>query len=302
MITFGHFKAADYDGCCIVTDGLLAELYGVKGDNVYILPRGERAKSFVNVRKLCSFFLSRRLDKGDRVVALGGGSVGDTVGFAASVYKRGVGLLHVPTTLVAQIDSCIGGKTAIDLDGVKNAVGTFYPADALIDVDFLRTLDDKQLTSGRGELLKYRMLCADVDRACDGGADVEQIVRQCVSYKQSVCLADPYDAGERHKLNFGHTVGHALELAYKLPHGVAVGCGIYYETLLARKLGLCAGDYADKWMAQAAQFGRYPLNEALTGALAQDKKNANGRICFVLPSNFNSVYLTEAQVRNLLLQ
>ena len=297
-ITFEKFDLTKYRTCPIVTDGKIAKLYGISGDNVYLLPRGEKAKSFKYAEQLCRWFLSLNLNKSDQVVAVGGGSVGDAVGFAASIYKRGVRLLHVPTTLLAQIDSSIGGKTALNLDGVKNAVGSYHFADTLIDVDFLKTLDKKQLTSGYGELLKYRMLSDGIDRVYQEG-DLTQTVQACVKYKQQLCDVDPYCQNERNKLNFGHTIGHAMELTYGLPHGIAVANGIYYETLLAVNLGICSRDYAAKWIAEAKKFTILPLTDEILSLTLSDKKNACGKVSFVLPEAFERASLTLEKLEEL---
>lgn len=302
-VIFDKFDFSKYSDCLIVTDSKIATLYNLQGDNVFLLPRGERAKSFKSVERLCRWFLSKRLTTSDTVVAVGGGSVGDTVGFATGIYKRGVNVLHVPTTLIAQVDSSIGGKTAIDLDGVKNAVGSYHFGKTLIDLDFLQTLDKRQMQSGWGEIVKYAMLDESVRAVCgDGKGDLRQIVEKCVAYKQHLCAIDPFCADARNALNFGHTIGHALELSYKIPHGVAVANGLYYETLLALKLEICDGAYADKWMgAVALQFTLYPLTAEILALTAQDKKNADGKVCFVLPDAFDRVYLTLDEVEELLL-
>lgn len=302
MIYFKPFNLTDYADCLIVTDERLSSLYEISGDNVYFLPRGEQAKSFAEVEKLCKWFLSKNLCKDGKVVSIGGGSVGDTVGFACSVYKRGgIKLTHVPTTLIAQIDSGIGGKTALDVGSVKNAVGSFYAADTVIDVNFLKTLDEIQIKSGLGELFKYRMLSETIDRLYQGEI-TEQVIKACVSFKEGVCATDPYDNNERRILNFGHTVGHAVELVYKLSHGEAVANGLYYETLLAYKLGLCNEEYFNKWSCEIAKrFKIYSLTEEALNLTLNDKKNADGKIGFSFPRDFKMTYLDLSQIKNLLL-
>ena len=302
-ITFEKFNLSKYANCLIVTDGKIAELYNISGNNVHLLPQGERAKSFKHIEALCSCFLNKCLTAKDTVVAVGGGSIGDTVGFATSIYKRGVNILHVPTTLIAQIDSSIGGKTAINLDGVKNAVGTYHFGDTLIDVDFLNTLDESQLRSGHGELIKYRMLSKDVNDVYDNGSgSLTDVIRACVNYKRNICQIDPFCQNERNKLNFGHTIGHALELGNNLPHGVAVANGIFYETKLASKLGKCSQQYADKWMSEIKdKFTIYPLNKEILALTLNDKKNIHNKVCFVLPDKFSQAQLTIDEVEELLL-
>lgn len=304
MICFEKFDFENYKNKFVVTDEKISELFGIRGDNVLIVPRGEKAKNFFYVQKICEWLLANGAQKADVAVAVGGGSIGDVVGFAASVFKRGIGLLHVPTTFLAQIDSSIGGKTAVDLGGVKNAVGTFYPADTLIDTDFLRTLPKKQWKNGQGELLKYRMLSSDVDSVAVSG-DVCQTVKACVAFKTGVCERDPFDTGERHILNFGHTMGHALELSYRIPHGEAVANGIFYEVTLACRLGLTDKFYAKKWQDEAKKL--FPIR-ALTPQILQltlhDKKDVDGKVGFVLPSaaGFVSKQIQFDQLEQLLLR
>lgn len=301
MVTFGKFNKDAYKNDLIVTDANVSKLYGLVGNNIFVLPAGERAKSFFYVQKLCKWFLKNNLQKQDTVVAVGGGSVGDVTGFAASIFKRGVKLLHVPTTLIAQIDSGIGGKTAIDLDGVKNAVGTFYFADTFIDTTFLQTLPKRQLKNGQGELLKYRMLSAEIDKVAQEGC-LEDTIRACVDYKLSVCREDAFDNGKRKLLNFGHTVGHAVELSLKLSHGEAVANGLYYETLLATKLGLCTADYQSRWQKEIEKhFVLRKLTKDILQLSKNDKKNVDNKICFVLPngSDFVEKYLTWENIQQL---
>ena len=300
MIFFKKFDVRDFPRCVVVTDEHVAKLYGIT--QAYLLPRGERAKTFFHAQKLCRW-LTDNADKHTLMVAVGGGSVGDVAGFCASVFKRGMPLLQVPTTLLAQVDSGIGGKTALDVAGVKNAVGTFYEADTLIDVNFLGTLSPAQRKNGMAEVLKYRMLTAEAEQAYQKGS-LSELVRVCADYKQKVCQADPFDKGERQQLNFGHTVGHALELTCGLSHGRAVANGIYYETLLAQKTGLCGEEYARRWQREAKKlFPLQPLTEQALRLILQDKKNVNGKVGFVLPceGKFVKMLYDYEQVEKLLL-
>lgn len=299
MIKYKKFNLNDYADCVIVTDDNLSDLYGIKGDNVYILPQGERAKNFFHVESLCKWLVSCNFPRNGRIVAVGGGSLSDTVGFAASVYKRGVSLTIAPTTFLAQIDASIGGKTSIDVGTVKNAVGSFYAADVVIDVDFLKTLDERQMLNGYGELLKYRMLCPVIDNVSDG--NISDIIKACVDYKMQLCNADLYDLNVRRKLNFGHTIGHAMELSLGLPHGIAVANGLYYETSIARKLNKCNKQYFDKWMKEIqSRFKIYSLTSEALDLTLNDKKNMGGDVAFVLPDKFDVVSLPLEYVKTLL--
>ena len=281
MITYGKFQLNNYKDALIVTDECLSRLYNIVGNNVFVLPCGEGAKSFAFVEQICRWFLYKGLQRDGHVVAVGGGSVGDVTGFAASIYMRGVRLTIVPTTLLAMVDSAIGGKTAIDLVGVKNVVGTFVCADTFVDISFLASLPSEQLNSGLGEVIKYRMLSRRIDEA----TDLAETIRLCDEYKQRLCEEDFYDRGVRHLLNMGHTVGHALELAYDIPHGIAVANGLYYETELSKRLNMCTREYADKWQAEIRRhFKIYPVSAELLSKIKYDKKNCGDKVCFVFPT------------------
>ncbi len=300
MITYEKFNLANYADCLIVTDEKIAQLYNIYGDNIYFLPRGEKAKTFEHIQNLCKWFLQHNLGKDGRVVAVGGGSIGDTVGFACSIYKRGVKLLHVPTTLIAQLDSSVGGKTAIDIDDTKNVVGSYYKADTLIDVSFLGTLSQKRYYDGLGELLKYRMLSPAIDKLAHG-SNMENIIRGCVTFKEELCQRDFNDQGPRKALNFGHTIGHAMELTLGIGHGHAVANGMHYEIVLALRLGLCAKQYVEKWQREITNvFDILPMNGKMLQIMQQDKKNKDGKIAFVLPMDFEPIYLTQEQIIQLL--
>jgi 5-deoxy-5-amino-3-dehydroquinate synthase len=201
---------------------------------------GEEAKTLATVEALCRAWAGWGLTRGDAVVAVGGGVVTDTVGFAAASYHRGVPVVHVPTTLLGMVDAAIGGKTGVNLPEGKNLVGAFWqPVAVLCDLDALATLPERELRSGRGELAKYHFLTgADLL-----GLELEERVAEAVRIKAAVIAADeredPADRRGRATLNYGHTLGHALETAgrYDLRHGEAVAVGLVYAAELARRLG-----------------------------------------------------------------
>ncbi len=302
MVEFGKFVLSNYANDFVVTDDKIASLYGINGDNVFLLPRGESAKNFACAEQLCRWLLAKKVKKNSQLVAVGGGSIGDVVGFVASIFKRGVKLLHIPTTLLAMVDSSIGGKTAMDLDGAKNVVGTFYPANTLVDTTFLQTLDNEQLTNGMGEILKYRMLDSNIATVFES-QNLSALIQKCITYKLDICNADPYDNGLRQKLNFGHTLGHAMELSLDIPHGLSVISGIYYETLLAHNLGLCDKNYLQKWQGECQKLANICpcLTDSMLDLCLNDKKNDTNQIAFVLPTTFQRVTLPLQQVKQLLL-
>ena len=198
------------------------------------IPQGEGSKIFENYRMLLSKMLEASFTRKDCVVAVGGGVVGDLSGFTAACYMRGIDFYNVPTTLLSQVDSSIGGKTAIDLDGVKNIVGAFYqPKKVLIDPDTLNTLDQRQLSAGLAEAVKMSLtsdaeLFERIKNSNDLSADLEEIIKGSLLIKKSVVEQDPKEQGLRKILNFGHTIGHGIEAFYdgKYLHGECVAMGM----------------------------------------------------------------------------
>jgi 5-deoxy-5-amino-3-dehydroquinate synthase len=226
------------------------------------------------------------LTRGDVVVALGGGVVTDTAGFAAAVYQRGVAVVHVATTLLAQVDAAIGGKTGVNLPEGKNLVGAFWqPTAVLCDTEVLRTLPPREYLSGCGEMAKYHFL-GGTDLA---GLPLDRRVARCVEIKASVVGADERESGRRAILNYGHTLGHALETAsgYDLRHGEAIAIGLVFAARLARRMGRID----DARVAEHVQVvGSYDLphelprdidHGELVALMCRDKKAMQG-LTFVL--------------------
>lgn len=218
---------------------------------VFEIGNGESAKTMGTVETLCRSFASWGLLRGDAVVALGGGVVGDTAGFAGAVYHRGVDVVQAPTTLLAQIDAAIGGKTGVNLAEGKNLVGAFaQPIAVLCDIDALASLPERDFRSGLGELLKYACVLDErlrevVSQQADALSRrdpelLEEVVERCVALKAEVVEADEHElTGLRSRLNYGHTLAHALESlgGYELTHGEAVAIGVVFAAELARELG-----------------------------------------------------------------
>jgi 5-deoxy-5-amino-3-dehydroquinate synthase len=208
----------------------------------FVIGQGEQAKTMSTVESLCSQFTSWGLTRGDVVVAVGGGVVCDTAGFAAAVYHRGVAAVHVATTLLAQVDAAIGGKTGVNLPEGKNLVGAFWqPVAVLCDTDVLSTLPRREYRSGLGELAKYHFLSGDTL----DGLTLDERVGRAVAIKAEVVAEDEHETtGRRATLNYGHTLAHALETAgrYDLRHGEAVGIGLVFAAELAATLGRIDGD------------------------------------------------------------
>lgn len=205
-----------------------------KAPTVVTIPKGEQSKCFDEFRKLLSAMLDASFTRGDCVVAVGGGVVGDLSGFAAACYMRGIDFYNIPTTLLSQVDSSIGGKTAIDLDGVKNIVGAFYqPRRVIIDPDVLQTLERRQLMAGLAEAIKMAAtndagLFELIESSESLEADLPEIIHRALLIKKSVVERDPRETGLRKVLNFGHTIGHAVESfnGGRLLHGECVALGM----------------------------------------------------------------------------
>jgi 5-deoxy-5-amino-3-dehydroquinate synthase len=267
------------------------EAIGVEVDpgrehQVFYMGEGEQAKSLGTVEALCRSFARWGLTRADAVVAVGGGLVTDTAGFAAAVYHRGVAVVHVATTLLAQIDAAIGGKTGVNLPEGKNLVGAFWqPSAVLCDTELLATLPPRELRSGLGELAKYHFL---------GGGDLDALamderVAACVRIKAEVVAADEREAGRRATLNYGHTLAHALEIAgqFDLRHGEAVAIGLVYAAELAHLLGRIDQARVAEHRRVVAAYGlpsSLPADvdiDTLVELFGRDKKAVDG-VTFVL--------------------
>ena len=253
----------------------------------FFIDDGEEAKNLETVEELCRSFARWNLHRNDVVVAVGGGVVTDVGGFAAAVYHRGVPVVHVPTSLLGQVDAAIGGKTGVNLREGKNLVGAFWqPAAVLCDTDTLTTLPPREYRSGLGEMAKYRFL--GVDRLRD--LPLDEAVAACVACKAEVVGADERESGRRALLNYGHTLAHALETAgsYDLRHGEAVGIGLVFAALLAERLGRVDAERVDEHRALVASYdlavgpppGVDPAE--LVTIMARDKKVTGGGLTFVL--------------------
>ena len=268
-IHFGSHR--DVTGDAVVADERVAALHAVPATN--LLPSGEEAKTLREAERL---WRALRLERGQTIVAVGGGTTLDLAGFVAATLLRGIAWVAVPTTLVGQVDAAIGGKTAIDLPEGKNLVGAFHwPVRTVIDTSFLETLPGDELENGLAEVVKTGLLAGEAlwELARD-----EQ-VRRCAAFKAAVCLRDPHDRGERAQLNLGHTFGHALEAAsgYTLPHGRAVALG------LVAALRLSGLD--DERAAVERLLDTSPVavdREVAWAALHRDKKSVAGSVRLVL--------------------
>lgn len=224
----------------VITDTNLYNYYkNLIGSKYYIVNVGENSKTLENYFKIL-----KALDRENTIVAFGGGVVGDIAGFVASTYKRGINLIQVPTSLIAMTDSSIGGKNGVNLGEKKNYVGTIYqPSLVLIDPELLKTLSEKEFKNGLAEVIKYGYLFGNpslelIKSKNFSDENIEKIIIECCRNKVQVVEKDPLDKDYRHVLNFGHTIGHAIEILYNLSHGEAISVGMIKELEIANILGI----------------------------------------------------------------
>lgn len=287
---------------------------------VYKFKADEKNKSLDSLKKIFDLMLRKNLGRSSFLIAIGGGITGDLGGFAASVYARGIGCIHIPTTLLAMVDSAIGGKTGINYGHTKNIIGAFYqPETVLIDTEFIKTLPREELLCGLGEVIKYGLLIGDdffdyvsknYHKAFDyNAAFLNKAITESVSFKGSAVEKDEKEKnGLRKILNLGHTFAHAIEVEqnHKIKHGQAVIAGIACALHLSNKLGLMNDKYLEKYLSLIVEFGNeIKLSkynpETLYKIMFRDKKNKKGSINFVLLEKAGKLIIdAEADKRDVL--
>ena len=292
-----------------------------RGDRPALMAVGERAKTLETVTRVYDACVSRGLDRSAAIVAFGGGVVGDVTGFAAASYLRGVGLVQVPTTLLAQVDSSIGGKVGVNLPAGKNLVGAFYsPSLVLCDPDVLATLPRREFRAGLYEVVKYGVIASKslFVRVHDGldavmahePAMLQAIVAECCRIKADVVMSDERESGPRRVLNFGHTIGHALEALTdyrRFRHGEAIGYGMLAATRLSVMRGALSEDDEQRIKDIIRALGSLPrvndlrASEALD-VIARDKKVVSGRLHFVLAASIGATVIVSDVSRRELVQ
>ena len=288
---------------------MLRKSFSKAGRNIDFiqLPDGERSKTLPQLEKLAGKLMSRGADRRSVILALGGGVVGDVAGFLASVFMRGIPVVQIPTTLLAQVDSAIGGKTGVNLKSGKNLLGTFYqPRAVLADPDVLATLPEREYRSGLFEAMKYGVIRNAaifelMESERDGllrrdGALLERLITECIRVKAGVVSADEREGGERRILNFGHTIGHALEAEtnYKqFLHGEAVGWGMIAATVIGVRTSVTDAKSAKRIVGLVRAYGPLPKvgvsSKRIARRLLSDKKTVGGVPHFVLPTAIGKV-------------
>jgi len=259
----------------------------------YIFPHGESSKNAETFISILNFLAEKKLSRQDVVVALGGGVTGDLAGFAAACYLRGIRFVQIPTTLLAMVDSSVGGKTAVNLAAGKNQAGTFYQPDTVIcDISLLSTLPAEVFRDGCAEVIKYGIIA---DRALfyslktPVATHLEEVITRCVEIKRDIVAEDEFEYGVRKLLNFGHTAAHAIELLseYRIPHGHAVAAGMAIAARAAVGLGICAVDCLQDILQMLRQY-ELPDNTtydaaAIAKACLSDKKRDGDGITMIFP-------------------
>ena len=306
----------------VISDAHVASLYGDRllrtlaaariPAELITFPRGEESKNLQTLANLASSLASRGFDRKDGLIALGGGVTGDITGFLASVYMRGIPFVQVPTTLLAQVDSSVGGKTGVDIPEGKNLVGTFYqPRAVYIDPEVLQTLPPQELLGGLAEVIKYGVIAdaeffgfLETHRAAILGLDegiITTMIARCCEIKAWVVAQDEREGDLRRILNFGHTIGHAIEAAsnFTLIHGLAVAMGMAAVADLAVRTGHLAAADAGRLRELLRAFGMPDTippaldRQRIKGYLRTDKKTVAGRVFFVLPTQIGKVVITD---------
>lgn len=299
-----HIKAVLGDArLCIVTDDTVDALYSNKLESSlrsegldfikFIIPHGEGSKNAETFISILEFLAENRITRSDAIIALGGGVVGDISGFCAGVYLRGIKFIQIPTTLLAMVDSSVGGKTAINLQAGKNLAGVFHqPSLVLCDPRTLDTLPSETFSDGCAEVIKYGII-NDIplfNLLKEGiRENIEEIIARCVTNKAKIVESDEFDLGVRQLLNLGHTVGHAIERASNLSisHGQAVAIGICTVTKIAVSLNLCTADDLEEIINLIKKEGLPTTSpydaKTLTAIATADKKRSGETVNFIIP-------------------
>lgn len=307
------------DKIVIVTDDTVKNLYGKETEEsikkagflveVFSISPGENSKNGENYLRLLNFLASIPLTRADGIVALGGGVVGDLAGFAAATYLRGIKIVQVPTTLLAAVDSSVGGKTAINLEQGKNLAGAFHkPALVYCDVEVLGTLSEDVFIDGMAEVIKYGIIrdreLFDELKSLER-KNLEKVIATCIKIKSDIVDIDEKDTGIRQILNFGHTIGHAIEKAsnYEISHGMAVAKGMKAMAEISEKMGWCSHDTVEEINHILFLYGfdtsiKYE-KKTLYDIMKADKKRRGGYIDLVVADQIGSCRLEKVTIEEL---
>ena len=288
---------------CIISDSNVAPIYMERAKNSllksgfsvceYVFSAGEASKNAQTFVDILNFLAENHLSRKDTLFALGGGVTGDLTGFCAATYMRGIKFVQIPTSLLAAVDSSVGGKTGIDLKAGKNLAGAFYqPRLVVFDPDVLRTLPEEYFSDGMAEVIKYAVIRGrDIDKLIleDTHKNLEEIITRCIEIKRDIVSEDEFESGVRQILNFGHTAGHAIEAEadYKLSHGRCVAIGMYIVTKAWEKRGLCKKGTCETLLKMLDKFSietNCPYSpRTLTKRAKSDKKASGDSVNLIVP-------------------
>lgn len=304
----------------VVSDDTVHSLYGERAKKSlqnsgytvfeFTIPHGEQSKSLENFEKILGFCVEKQITRTDLFIALGGGVVGDLTGFCASSYLRGVDFVQIPTTVLAMVDSSVGGKTAVNLKAGKNLCGAFYqPIAVFADCDTLKTLPAETFFEGCAEVIKYGMILdADFLKFLQGNNikdNIEYVIKRCVEIKRDVVEHDEHENGERKLLNFGHTIGHAVEKCSNLTisHGNAVAIGMVIAARGAYKMGMTDEDFSEILIPilrkNSLPAGCDFTADELYNAALSDKKRSLDTISLIAPERFGRCKIENVSVDDL---
>lgn len=301
----------------VVTDDIVDSLYSQVLEKTlsdsgfetvkFVFPNGEKSKNINTYSQMLEFMAENSLTRSDCIVALGGGVVGDMAGFCAATYLRGISFVQIPTTLLACVDSSVGGKTAIDLNAGKNLAGAFYQPDLVIcDYSLLSTLKAQTFSDGMAEVIKYGALFDGEFLeflACNEASEnLEYIIEKCIIFKRDIVNVDETDKGVRSLLNFGHTIGHSVEKcsAFSVAHGSAVAIGMVIMSNGAYKIGITETDMTD-YLIKLLKKYNLPIStefsaDELFNVTLSDKKRSGDKITLVIPCGFGKCKLYKTDI------
>ena len=297
----------------IVTDEVVEKLYysdvlnALDTSKVYkfVIKANEESKNIQNYISILNFLCENSFDRSDLIVALGGGVVSDLAGFVASTYMRGISFITIPTTILAAVDASVGGKTAVNMATGKNIVGAFYqPSAVYINVETFKTLPKSEYESGFGEIIKYFFIDSLLSYEDILSNDMQKIVKKCLTIKSKIVCSDEKESGDRKLLNFGHTIGHAVEklYKYKVPHGICVIIGINYALSISLKYFNLSAEVMGKFDKIKALIKDYKCNftsEEILKEIYNDKKRKGDSIDFVMVKDLSALQIVNLKIEEL---
>lgn len=299
---------------CVISDSNVAPLYIERAKRSleksgfevveYVFLAGEASKNATTYVEILNFLAQNHISRNDTLFALGGGVCGDLTGFCAATYMRGINFIQIPTSLLACVDSSVGGKTGIDLKYGKNLAGAFYqPKAVLIDAEVLESLPEEYFADGMAEVIKYAMIRGEgIEKLIEEDADIEEIIARCVKIKRDVVCEDEFEGGVRKILNFGHTAGHAIEAEadFLLSHGRCVATGMYIVTNAWEKRGLCEMGTCDILKKMLDKYGlETSCNyspEVLCERARSDKKASGAFVDLIVPDSLGKCHIQKTSM------